>query len=437
MPPPLHLSGVARRTPEQPITHFMKLALENPRLISLAAGFVDEPTLPAGDVSAAVADILSRPGPARAALQYGTTQGHPPLREKLLARLLAADKTTPKAIGVTVDDVVVTAGSQQLLYLLAEALLDPGDLVVTEAPSYFVYHATLAGRGARVLAVPMDDEGLNTDALEALLQRLDRTGELHRLKMVYTVDYFQNPTGLTLSPRRRERLLDLVRKYSRGQRILILEDAAYRELRFEDDDLRSLKSLDADNHFVIYTSTFSKPCAPGFKTGYGILPRDLMGPVLRLKGNHDFGSPNFNQHLADHLLASGAYDRQVVELQATYRAKAKAVLAALAEEFREWPAVRWTHPAGGLYVWLQFPPGMSTGPDSPFMRACLREGVLYIPGEFCHVLPEDDPLPTSEARLCYGIVTPEQIREAVRRIGRAAKPILQGGSKPQRLSTIV
>jgi 2-aminoadipate transaminase len=436
-PPPVRLSALADRTPEQPISHFMKLALETPGLISLAAGFVDEESLPAADVAAALSDVFARPEAARAALQYGTTPGHPPLRDKVLARLAAADGTTPADLSLTPDDVVITTGSQQLLYLMAEALLDPGDIVITEAPSYFVYHAELASRGTRVLAVPMDDEGLSTDALEELLERLDRDGDLPRLKMIYTVDYFQNPTGLTLSRRRREQLFELVRRFSRDHRIIILEDAAYRELWFAGEDLPSIKCLDTGNQFVAYTSTFSKPSAPGLKTGYGILPADLVGPVLRLKGSHDFGSANFTQHLIDHLLASGAYDRHVAELRQVYREKAAVTLAALAEEFREWPEVRWTHPAGGLYVWMKFPPTVHTGPDSPLMKAALREGVLYIPGEFCHVRPEDEPLPTCEARLCYGVVSPDEIREAIHRLGRAVKPILQSVAKSHRHTTLV
>jgi 2-aminoadipate transaminase len=427
MPPaPLPLSKLATRTPEQPISHFMKLALENPGLVSLAAGFVDESALPAAEVAGAVADLLGRPEAARAALQYGSTAGHPPLRAKLLDRLAAADGTTTAALGLTADDVVVTSGSQQLLYMTAELLLDPGDIVITEAPSYFVYHTVLLSRGARVLAVPMDAEGMETDALEALLQRLDGTGELRRLKMVYTVDYYQNPTGLTLSRRRRERLLELVRRYSRDHRILILEDAAYRELGFAGENLPSIKSLDTETQYVIYTSTFSKPCAAGLKTGYGILPRDVVEPMMHLKGNHDFGSANFNQHLIDRLMETGTYDRHAADLRDVYRAKSAATTDALAAEFREWPGVTWTKPAGGMYVWVTFPPHVSTGPDSPLMQAALREGVLYIPGAFCHVAPEGRPAPDNEMRLCYGVVTPEQIREGVRRLARAAKGVLGG-----------
>jgi 2-aminoadipate transaminase len=433
--PSVRLSGLATRTPEQPISHFMKSALENPGLISLAAGFVDEDSLPAEKTASAFADLLGRPESARAALQYGSTQGHPPLRDKLLDRLAAADGTTPTGLGLCTDDVVITTGSQQLLYMIAELLLDPGDIVVTEAPSYFVYHAALAGRGAEILPVPMDADGLDTDALEASLEELDRTGRLGRLKLIYTVDYFQNPTGLTLSARRRERLMDLVRRYSRRHRIIVLEDAAYRELRFSGPDIPSIKSLDHDNSHVVYTSTFSKPCAPGVRIGYGVVPSDLMGPLLRIKGSHDFGSTNLTQHLVNHLLDSGVYDGHVRVLQEVYRAKCRATTDALRAEFGEWPAVKWTLPAGGLYVWLTFPESIRTGPGSPLMEACLREGVLYVPGEFCHVAT-DGRLPCHEIRLCYGIAQPDQIREAIRRLAKAAKGLLANKSARHKPATV-
>jgi 2-aminoadipate transaminase len=427
MPPPVRLSLLTCRTPEQPISQFMKAALENTDLISLAAGFVDEDSLPVEKAAAALAGLLGRPETARAALQYGSTQGHPPLRAKLLDRLAAADGTTPAGLGLTANDVVITTGSQQLLYMVAELLLDPGDIVITEAPSYFVYHAALAGRGAEVLPVPMDEEGMDTEALAAVLTDLERTGRLERLKLIYTIDYFQNPTGLTLSARRRERLMELVRRFSRRQRIIVLEDAAYRELRFAGPDVPSIKSLDPGNAHVIYTSTFSKACSPGIRVGFGVVPGDLMGPLLRIKGSHDFGSANLPQHLADTLLASGAYDQHVGILQAVYRAKCKATTDALDAEFREWPAVTWTKPAGGLYVWVTFPPHVQTGYGSALIEACLREGVLYVPGEFCHVAL-DGQLPKHETRLCYGIASPEQIREAIRRLAKAAKGLL--GVKP-------
>jgi 2-aminoadipate transaminase len=420
---PIYRSQRAQRTADQPISYFMQQAVENPSLISLAAGLVDSGSLPAAEVAEAVADLLGSPEAAQAALQYGTTQGLAPLREQLLDRTAALDGVTPTELSLTPADVVVTTGSQQLLYLLGELLLDPGDLVITEAPSYFVYQGTLTSQGVRTRAVPMDDDGMDVDALEDLLARLERSGELDRLRLIYVCDYFQNPSGRTLSLPRRQRLLELARHYSRRHRILVLEDAAYRELRYEGPDLPSIKSFDTDNSHVILAMTFSKPCSPGLKTGYGFLPRELVGPLGRLKGNHDFGSNNFTQHLLSRMLSNGAYDRHVRRLCAVYRAKRDTLLEALAEEFRDWPEVRWTHPGGGLYVWLTFPPGVDAGPDGPLMRAALAEGVLYVPGQFCYVNGDNGPIPTNEARLSFGVAPPEQLREAVRRLARAAAKV--------------
>jgi 2-aminoadipate transaminase len=407
MPPaPLSLSDRSRRTADSPISYFIQKALENPGLISLAAGLVDESAFPAADVGAAVAALMSDPAAARAALQYGSTQGLAPLREKLLHHVCAADGVAPADVNLTADDVLLTTGSQQMLYLLGEALFDQGDVVITEAPSYFVYHSALASFGAKVLSVPMDDGGMNLDALEALLARLARTGELKRLKLIYTVDYFQNPTGLTLAADRRPRLLDLARKYSKHHRVLVLEDAAYRELRYTGGDLVSVKRYDERNEFVVYTSTFSKPCAPGLKTGYSIVPRDLVAPLCNLKGNHDFGSANLVQHVLDRLMGTGAYHRHVETLRGVYRAKRDAMLRALEAEFADWPAVRWTEPAGGLYVWLTFPDHVDAGPNGELVQRALAEGVLYIPGEFGHVPGDDGSVPRNEVRLSFGVAEP-------------------------------
>ncbi len=426
---PLALSSKALRTPDSPISGLIRLALETPGLISLAAGLVDEASLPLAEVARAAAELFADPAAGRAALQYGTTQGHPPLREKVLAHVCAADGVRPAELGLSPDDVVVTTGSQQLLYLLGEVLLDPGDLVVAEAPSYFVYHGVLASKGVRVLAVPMDAEGVSTDALEELLLRLQRSGDLPRLKLIYTVDYFQNPTGLTLSVPRRQRLVELARRFSRGRRILVLEDAAYRELRFDGPDRPSLKRFDEGNEYVASIYTFSKPCAPGLKTGYGLLPRDLVEPVVRLKGGHDFGSNNLAQHVLDRLLESGAYDRHVAALAGAYRAKRDALLAALDRAFGDWPGVSWTRPAGGLYVWLTFPADIDTGPDGRLMQAALKHGVLFVPGEFGHV-SEEGPAPACEARLSFGVASPEELAEGVRRLRLAAAEV--AGDVPRR-----
>jgi 2-aminoadipate transaminase len=428
---PVHFSEKASRTADQPISYFMQQAVENPRLISLAAGLVDPGSLPADEVACVVGEVLADKEAAPAALQYGTTHGYAALRERLLARSVRMDRLTAAEMSLSSEDVVVTTGSQQMLYLISELLLNPGDLVITEAPSYFVYQGTLMGQGAHTLAVDTDNEGMITEQLSDLLKRLERSGELERLRYIYVCDYFQNPSGRTLSLSRRQHLLELVRKFSRRHRIFIVEDAAYRELRYEGADLPSIKSFDHENAYVILGYTFSKPCAPGLKTGYGFLPRELVAPFLRLKGNHDFGSANFTQHVLDRLLVTGTYDRHVDVLRHVYREKRDALLEALEQEFASCPGLCWTQPAGGLYVWLTFPSEIHTGPGSPLMEAALREGMLYVPGQFCYVSSGQRSLPTHEARLSFGVAQPEQIREAVRRLGRAMRSILPSKKIPE------
>ena len=430
MPPaPLPFSGKSLRTTDSPISYFIQKALDNPGLISLAAGLVDEASLPCEEVAAAVVAIMADPATGRAALQYGSTQGLTSLREKVLDLVCSADGVQPSDIGLSPDRVVLTTGSQQLLYLLGEVLFDPGDIVITEAPSYVVYHSLLQSKGARVLAVPMDDGGMDVDALESLLTRLDRTGELAKVKLIYTVDYFQNPTGLTLAEDRRPRLVDLARRFSKHHRIVILEDAAYRELRYSGHDIPSVKSFDTRNEHVVFASTFSKPLSPGLKTGYALMPGDLVEPMLHLKGSHDFGSTNLAQHIIDRIMETGDYCRHVEKLRALYSEKCDLMMRSLEGEFADWPEVSWTTPAGGLFLWVRFPEHLDAGPNGPLVQAALDSGVLYVPGEFAHVPDETGRVPRNEARLCFGVVEPNQIPEAMRRLRAACRGLERSASR--------
>ena len=266
------------------------------------------------------------PSMGRAALQYGTTQGYAAATREILQHIRALDGFAANERPISLENVVVCNGSQQLLYLIGEALLDAGDIVIAEGPSYFVYHGALQSFGVRTLQVPMDDDGMDTAALEELLINLESTGELPRVKMIYTVDYFQNPSGRTLSLKRREHLAELARRFSKTHTILILEDAAYRELRYDGDDLPSLLKFDPEHKHVMLTMTFSKPLAPGFKTGYGVLPKDVIAPVLRFKGNHDFGSSNLSQMTINRMWDNGSYHRHVDLLRNVYRSKRDAML---------------------------------------------------------------------------------------------------------------
>jgi 2-aminoadipate transaminase len=398
-------SEVSKRTPESPISYFMQQAVENQDIISLAAGLVDTGSLPVQEISSALNDILGDPIKAREALQYG---------EKIAKHLASLDKSSTP---FSPKDIVVTTGSQQLLYILSEVLIDEGDIVITEAPSYFVYQAVLAGRGAEVVSIPMDEEGMQIHALEERLKQIEAAGNLPRIKIIYTVDYYQNPSGRTLSLARRKELMALMNRWSNRLRAVIVEDAAYRELRFDGPDIPSLKSMDPENKFVVYAGTFSKPCSPGLKSGYALMPTELVRPILIIKANHDFGSSNLTQHTVDRLLENGDYQKHVLELQEVYGKKSRVMLEALESNFAAYPEVTWTKPTGGMFVWLKLPEHISTGLQSEFLKAAMSEGVLYVPGIFAY--RGAGPLPDSEMRITYGDASVDRIREGIHRLKKA------------------
>ncbi|MEL7238352.1 MAG: PLP-dependent aminotransferase family protein [Planctomycetota bacterium] len=327
-------------------------------------------------------------------------------------------------LGVTPDDVIVTTGSQQALFLLTDVLVDPGDIVICGGPSYFVYTGLLESVGADVRLVDVDDHGMNPASLRRVISDIADAGQLHRLKLVYVQSYFDNPTGVSLAAERREPIVDLVREVGgrAGHRVLLLEDAAYRELGYEDTaTLPSLKRYDTSNSFVASCYTFSKPLAPGLKSGYAFLPSDLVEPVLRQKGNHDFGSPNLCQQILARLCTSGDYAKHLEVVRAGYRAKRDAMLEALDRHLHPIEGVRFTRPAGGMYVWVTLPEAVDAGETGPLLPACLDAGVLYVPGHHCFA---GDGGPTNTVRLCFGTVDLPRIYEGVARFARALRGVL-------------
>jgi len=425
--PGFRLSAQARRTTAPPINFLMRAALEREGLISLAAGFVDDETLPVAEMAEIAAGVLSDEAAGRKALQYGTTIGLGELREALLAHVEALDGVSASEMSVTPEHVVVASGSQQLLYLLGEVLIDPGDIVITPWPSYFVYTGALTSLGAEVRAVDMDADGMVPEALAAALEGLAGEGDLGRVKLLYLCDYYQNPTGITLSAARRGRLLEIVRSAGAGP-ICVLEDAAYRELYYDAPPPPSIKSHEPDNAQVVLAQTFSKPFSPGLRTGYAILPDELVGPVLNQKANHDFGSANFCQHVLARALAGGAYARHVEVLRRRYREKRDAMLAALEEHLGDFEGAetRWTRPGGGLYVYLTLPKRMDTGPDGPLFAAAMRAGVMYVPGRYCYGPDRRRRPERNHMRLSFGAVRPDAIVEGVARLARAIKTVAAG-----------
>ena len=397
----------------------MQQAFEVPGMISLAAGFVDQKSLPATPVRDLIEELYTDPDQVLRALQYGLTGGLRGLREAIAARLGQRGMPGP----VNADHVAVTSGSQQLLYLITEALVDPGDIVLVEDPTYFVYMGVLESAGARILGVATDDEGIIPEALEERLREVSDAGQMHRLKMLYVMTYYQNPKGTNHSRRRREQIYEIIERWSTPENfIYILEDAAYYELRFEGEDVPFLKSLDSRNERVMTALTFSKGFAPGLRLGYGLLPPALVEPVLNLKGNHDFGSGNLSQYIAHAALASGKFDLHVDVLRARYKDKRDAMLRVIREEF---PAeAKYAEPAGGLYVWVTLPEGVSTSPGSRFFKAAMAERVLYVPGRYCYAQEPGRPKPENQMRLCYAYIDEAPLEEGVRRMGAAIKAAL-------------
>ena len=396
----------------QPISELMTQALSKPELISLAAGFVDQTNLPLAATKGAVDQLLTDVTIGRSALQYGTTAGHLPLREALLARWLEADGQTADEANVSVEQLVITAGSNQLLHLTAESILDPGDIVLCAAPTYFVFLGTLANIGVRSIGVASDAGGMIPEAIEQKLSELDEKGELPLVKAIYCTSYFDNPCSVSLEAARRPQVVEVARRWSRDGRIFVLEDCAYRELRYEGEDLPSLRSYDETGDTVITTGTFSKCFAPGLRVGWGILPRDLVSPVLDQKGNYDFGSPNLAQYVMHEVLDAGRLDPHIERLRTGYRKKRDAMLSAADEHLTALAEVTWIAPKGGLYVWLSLPERIDAGPKGHLLERAMQAGVLYVPGQYCY--PKEGECRHNTIRLSFGVQSEDRIREGMR-----------------------
>jgi 2-aminoadipate transaminase len=421
---PIRLSAAAKRTTPSSISHLMQTALENPGIVSLAAGFVDQQSLPVDVVAQVASELLGDPTEGRRSLQYGTTIGDLRLRSRLIDHLERSEGRSPGSFKEAISRTVVTTGSAQLIYLVCEAILDPGDIVLVESPTYFVFLGPIETRGARAIRVPIDDGGLRLDKLDMILTHLERQGELERVKMIYTIPEHANPTGISLDADRRKPLLELAQRWSKKHRILVLEDAAYRGLSFGVNEPPSLWSLDSDQETVILARTFSKTLSPGLKLGYGILPIGLREPILTLKGNHDFGTANLNQRLLERMLSDGSYDRHVARLTKLYRRKCGIFLDALDDHVGSLDSdVRWTRPEGGLFVWMTVPEDLDTSFEGPLFPRCVREGVLYVPGDHAFAT-EPEPAPKNHLRLTFGVPSELELVEGARRFAAALSACL-------------
>ncbi len=377
------------------IRELLKLSREAGRVISFAGGFPDPATFPIAELREVTQEILATG--AALALQYGPTEGDPQLRDGLIA-WMAKDSIT-----VARENVLITTGSQQALDLVAKVFLDPGDAVVLELPSYLGGLQAFRAYGAELIGVPQDDEGIMPDRLAGVLTDLRRQGR--RPKFLYAVPDFQNPSGVTWTLPRRQRLLELAREFN----TLVVEDNPYRELRYTGTAPPPIYALDQEGR-TVYLSTFSKTLAPGLRIGWIAGPESLIARCVTAKQAMDLCGPAFTQAIAAALLRRGDLLRRLPEVVALYRRKREAMLEALKREMP--PHVTWTRPEGGLFLWVRLPEGMDAGALLP--AAVQEEAVMYVPGQSFHA----DGGGRNTMRLNFSYPSEQEIRDGIARLAR-------------------
>jgi 2-aminoadipate transaminase len=366
---------------------------ERPDVISLAGGLPDTSTFPP-DSYASLMSTVAAESCARA-LQYGPTEG------LSLVKDCISDVMREEGMEVDGDEILVTTGGQQVIDLVCKTLVDPGDVVVCEAPTYPGAVPTFCAYQADVVQVTMDRDGMRTDELRETLESLERDGR--RPKFIYTVPNFHNPAGVTLSLERRRELVRIASE----RELLVLEDNPYGMLRYEGTPLPTLRSLDG-GEFVIYASTFSKILSPGVRLGWTVAPAPVLQKMNIGKQSSDLCSSSISQYFVSAYFESGPWQKYVRSLLEIYRRRRDVMLDALAEQFpRE---AQWTHPEGGLFIWATLPDYIDT---TDLLARALEEHVAFVPGRAAYV----DGRGGSSMRLNFSGVSEREIHEGIRRIG--------------------
>ena len=369
-----------------------------PEVISLAGGLPDTSTFDPELFTSLLAQV-----PTAQALQYGPSEGLLGVREAI-THVMAAEN-----MSVDPDDVIVTTGGQQAIDLVTKALVDPGDVVIAEAPTYPGAVPTFCSYEADVIQIEMDADGMVIEALEETLARLDREGR--RPKFIYTIPTFQNPAGVTMSLARRRRLVSLARE----RELIVLEDNPYGMLRYEGEALPTLRSLEVpagctdDNDFVIYTGTMSKILSPGVRVGWLVAPRPLLHKLILGKQSSDLCSSTLTQHFVAAYFATADWRGYIDQLRELYHRRRDVILDALAEHLPA--AASWTRPQGGLFIWVTLPDYIDT---TDLLARALAENVAFVPGEAAFA----DGRGEHSMRLNFSSSTDDDIREGVRRIGK-------------------
>jgi 2-aminoadipate transaminase len=372
-----------------------------PEIISLAGGLPDTSTFPP-DTFAAVAQRIAAESCAKA-LQYGPTEGLQETKD-CITEVMAAE-----GMRVDAEDMMVTTGGQQVIDLVAKTLIDPGDVVVAEGPTYPGAASVFNAYQAEVVQIDMDSDGMRVDLLEEALDRLEREGR--RPKFIYTVPSFQNPAGVTMSPPRRKRLVEVAHE----RELLVLEDNPYGLLRYEGEPPTPLLSLDG-GIYVMYLGTFSKILSPGIRLGWVVAPPPVLEKINLGKQAADLCTSTLSQLMVQAYFAEGHWRDYVESLTEIYRARRDTMLDALADHFP--PQAEWTRPSGGLFIWATLPDFIDT---TDLLARALHENVAFVPGEAAFL----DGRGRSSMRLNFSGSGEDAIREGIRRIGEVVTEQVQ------------
>jgi 2-aminoadipate transaminase len=394
-----HFAQRTQRITASMIRELLKLT-EHPDIISFAGGLPAPEVFPIDEVRAATERVLRDHGTT--ALQYTTTEGYRPLRE-LLVRHMGR-----YGVGVGPENVLITSGSQQALDLIGKLLINPGDRVLTEAPTYLGALQAFNAYQAEYAPVPIDDDGMDVGALEEQM----RAGP----KFVYALPNFQNPAGVTMAMDRRRRLVERAATYG----IPIVEDDPYGQLRYEGDHLPSLVKLDAETHGcangersftgnVLYLSTLSKTLAPGLRVAWVVAPEVVISKLVQIKQGTDLHSSTFCQYVAYEVARGGFLDRHVRRIRTVYGQRRDAMLRALDRHAP--PGVRWTRPGGGLFLWVTLPEGFDT---LKLLDDAIAEKVAFVPGSSFYPCGGGE----RTMRLNFSYAAPDVIEEGIKRLCR-------------------
>lgn len=361
-----------------------------PEVVSLAGGMPFVSALPQDLVINAMDQVMVKQGPT--ALQYGSGQGVPALREQIL-EVMALE-----GIQANADDVVVTTGSQHALELVSKLFLDPGDVVISEGPSYVTAMVIFRSYQADVDHVPMDEHGMIPEALREHITRLKAAGR--NIKLLYTIPSFHNPAGVTLSWERRLEILAIAKEHN----ILVLEDNPYGLLYFDKPAPDAMRSVEEEG--VIYLGTFSKTLAPGFRTGWALAPHAIREKLVLANEAAVLSPSSFSQLVISEYLATADWKGQINTFRGVYKERKEAMLSALGEHL---PELEWTNPNGGFYVWVTLPEPLDS---KAMLPRAVKELVAYTPGTAFY----GDGNGRQNIRLSFCYPTPEQIRLGIRRL---------------------